>query len=99
MEGILNYILTTIIGIMLGFVINTLKNMKLKSNSKACALKTLLKSNLVNQYYVYKEIGRAPYSVKQSWNDMFDSYTDLGGNSFVKDDIKPKWDAIESYDD
>ena len=50
----------------------------------------ILKSNLLNQYYVYAEIGSVPKNIKETWYDMFESYTEPGGNSFIKHDIEPK---------
>ena len=97
MEVYFNYIVNTILGILLGNLISKLKNYKNENQLQSKALRDLLRSQLVNQYYVYKEVGKVPHYVKESWNKMYDSYSKLGGNSFVKEDIKPKWDRLESY--
>ena len=99
MEAILKYILTTLIGMILGFLVKTLKKEKEKKDIQCNAIKSLLKSNLVNQFYIYKDLGKVPHYVKQSWYDMYNSYIKLNGNSFVKEDLKPKWDELESFRD
>lgn len=105
MQYIITTTITTVTGIVIGILVNQIKHQynnmqKGKENTEIQneALKHLLKSNLVNQYYVYKDIGKAPRYIKESWDDMYNSYIKLGGNSFIKNDIKPKWDSLESYE-
>lgn len=92
-------LISNVVGLSFGFLITKLKKYRERDTVQTEALLSLLKSNLTNLYYVYKEIGKCPAYIKQTWNDMYGCYILLGGNSFVKDDIKPKWDAIESYED
>lgn len=99
MAIIINTIITTLVGAIVGYFINNFRTKQKENNAQTNALKNLLKSNLVNQYYVYKELGKIPRFIKDSWYSMYESYVELGGNSFVKDDIKPKWDNIDSYED
>lgn len=95
MDTILASALSTITGLAIGFLIKTFK----VNNVQSRALKNLLNHNLVSQYYQYKQVGKVPRHVKESWNDMYTSYVELGGNSFIKHDIKPKWDSLESYEE
>lgn len=77
---------------------NKLEKYKKKEEVQNKALRNMLKSNLVNQYYAYKNIGKVPKFIKEAWYSMYESYVDLGGNSFIRDDIKPKWDSLEIED-
>ena len=92
-------LISNVVGLTIGFLVNRLKYYYKNDKIQSIALKNLLSSNLVNLYYVYKEIGRCPVFVKKTWYNMYESYVSLGGNSFIKDDIKPKWDAIETYEE
>lgn len=98
METYFNYIINTLLGILLGTLVSKLKNYKSENKTQSKAIRDLLRSQLVNQYYVYKEVGKVPRYVKESWYKMYESYIKLGGNSFVKEDIKPKWDRLENYE-
>jgi len=95
METIIASALSTITGLAIGYLIKAFK----VNNIQSRAIRNLLNNNLVSQYYQYKEIGRVPRHVKESWNEMYASYIELDGNSFIKDDIKPKWDKLESYEE
>jgi hypothetical protein len=95
-------ILTTAIGsitsLIIGYLIKCLANYKKRDDIQSKALRNILKGNLVNQFYVYKEVGSVPRYVKEAWYDMFESYTDLNGNSFVKHDIEPKFAKLPIKD-
>ena len=96
-EIILKVILTVVSFIttgVLGYVVAKIKNYKKRDTNQEEALKCLLRSNLVNQYFVYKEAKKMPYYCKQNWYAMFEAYKNLGGNSFVID-LKQKIDDIE----
>lgn len=98
MNTILTTVLSTITGLIIGYLIKLLKGYKDRDNVQNKALRNILKSNLVNQYYVYAEIGSVPRYIKEAWYDMFESYTNLGGNSFVKHDIEPKFAQLKIKD-
>ena len=91
METIISTTLSTLTGLIIGYLIKLLKGYKDRDNVQNKALRNILKSNLLNQYYVYSEIGNVPKNIKETWYDMFESYTELGGNSFIKHDIEPKF--------
>ena len=91
MNTILTTVLSTITGLIIGYLTKLLKSYKDRDNVQNRALRNILKSNLLNQYYVYSEIGNVPKNIKETWYDMFESYIELGGNSFIKHDIEPKF--------
>ena len=98
MQTIITTSLSTITGLIIGYLVKVIANYKKRDNVQNSALRNILKSNLVNQYYVYAEIGSVPRYIKDAWYDMFESYTSLGGNSFVKHDIEPKFAQLKIKD-
>ncbi|MDD7757743.1 MAG: hypothetical protein PUJ51_25135 [Clostridiales bacterium] len=98
MNTILTTVLSTITGLIIGYLTKLLKSYKDRDNVQNRALRNILKSNLLNQYYVYSEIGNVPKNIKETWYDMFESYIELGGNSFIKHDIEPKFAKLPIKD-
>ena len=98
MQTIITTCLSTITGLIIGYLVKVIANYKKRDNVQNLALRNILKSNLVNQYYVYADIGSVPRYIKDAWYDMFESYTSLGGNSFVKHDIEPKFAQLKIKD-
>ena len=98
MQTIITTTLSTVTGLIIGYLVKVISNYKKRDNVQNSALRNILKSNLVNQYYVYAEIGSVPRYIKDAWYDMFESYTNLGGNSFVKHDIEPKFGQLKIKD-
>lgn len=90
MNTILTTALSTITGLVIGYVVSKLKdygkkNRELKENNKRQneALKLLLQNNLTNIYFVYQKLGEIPDYVYKNWKNMFHIYKILGGNDFV----------------
>lgn len=98
MNTIITTSLSTITGLAIGYLIKTITGYHTKDEMQNKALCNILKSNLVNQYYVYAEIGKIPRYVKEAWYDMFESYSELGGNSYVRHSIEPKFAQLEVED-
>lgn len=98
MNTIITTSISTITGLIIGYLVKSIVNYKKRDNVQNSALRNILKSNLVNQYYVYAEIGSVPRYVAQAWYDMFESYTQLDGNSFIKHSIEPKFSKLEVID-
>lgn len=100
-DEIILKVILTVVGFIttgvLGYLVAKIKNYKKRDTNQEEALKCLLRSNLVNQYFVYKETKKMPYYCKQNWYAMFEAYKNLGGNSFVID-LKQKIDDIEVYE-
>ena len=82
-----------------GYLIKTLVNYKKRDDTQNTAIRNILKSDLVNQYYVYAEIGKVPRYVAEAWYSMYESYVQLGGNSFIKHSIEPKFAKLEILDE
>lgn len=99
MNTIITTTLSTITGLVIGYLVKTIGNYKKRDDSQSKALRNILKSNLVNQYYVYAEIGSVPRYIKEAWYDMFESYVELGGNSYVKHSVEPQFAKLEVSDE
>ena len=82
-QDILKYIITSVLGILIGFFAKVIKDYVKGEKLEKNALKCLLRSNIVTQYYIYRELGSIPFYVKESIIQEFEAYTGLGGNSFV----------------
>ena len=98
MNTIITTSISTITGLIIGYLVKVIVNYRKRDNVQNSALRNILKSNLVNQYYVYADIGSVPRYIKEAWYDMFESYTNLGGNSFIKHDIEPKFAQLPIKD-
>lgn len=89
-SSILTYILTTIVGILIGYVI---KQITEYTNIKR-AIRGLLRAEMVNVYYGYKASKKAPFYVKEAWLMNYEVYKELKGNSFI-DSLKEEVDNWE----
>lgn len=93
-DTIIKTIITFIVSGLCGFIASEINNKRKKDSTYNEAIKCLLRANMVNVYFTYKEIGEMPYYCKQSWYLMYEAYKGLGGNSFI-DDIKKEIDGLE----
>lgn len=84
-DKIISTVITFVVSGGLGYCVNVIKNYKNKDQMQGEAIKCLLRANIVNQYYVYKQIGEVPFYVKESLHKEFEAYKALKGNSFVED--------------
>lgn len=92
LNSILTFIITTLIGIAIGYIGKTLLNFKTQKS----ALISLLRSEMTDVYYEYKEQQKIPIYKKESWDRNYDTYKSIGGNSFIMD-LKneiDKWEVI-----
>ena len=87
---IIGTIITFIVSSVLGYCVSILKNTrsqlkekKQNENLQNVALRTLLKSQLTNTYFVYNEIKEIPDYVYANFLDMLKVYESLGGNGFI----------------
>lgn len=88
---IINTAVTFIISSILGYCVSVIRGYKKKQqktkeneNIQNIALKTLLKSQLTNTYFVYSKTKKIPDYVYQGFLDNLEVYQMLGGNSYVK---------------
>ena len=91
--------ISSITSLIVGYLIKTLANYKKRDDTQNTAIRNILKSDLVNQYYVYAELGKVPRYVAQALYSMYESYVQLGGNSFIKHSIEPKFAKLKIIDE
>lgn len=83
------------IAVLYGYIKKWLKiTIKEENEVQSDAIKSLLRTSMVNTYYRYKVNKKIPYYEKESWYAEYESYTELGGNSFIKD-LKVEIDSWE----
>lgn len=87
---IIGTIITFVVSSILGYCVGLIKNYKAKLNEKKSneniqnvALKSLLRGNLTNTYFVYNELKEIPDYVYANFLDMLKVYESLGGNGFI----------------
>lgn len=62
-------------------------------------MRSQLKHSLLSSYSHCKRQGYKTLVDAEVWNDMYNSYTALKGNGLMRDDIKPKFDALDLGED
>lgn len=90
MQTIITTTLSALTGIVIGFLINKLKeyynkieNNKKNNNVQNEALKLLLQSNLTNAFFVYDETKRVKDYQYKNWLNMLKIYEVLGGDDYI----------------
>ncbi len=100
LHTIISTSITFVVSSILGYCVSVIKNYqnqlkKSKSNEiiQNLALKSLLKSNLTNIYFVYSELREIPDYAYENFLDMLSVYESLGGNGFIHTlaDKKKSW--------
>lgn len=98
---IIGTIITFVVSSILGYCVSLIKNYKKElkdkkenENIQNVALKSLLKGNLTNTYFVYNELKEIPDYVYANFLDMLSVYEGLGGNGFIHNIASKmeKWD-------
>ena len=70
---------TTLLGYLLGMIINKVKNEKQQNE----ALKCLLQNSLTNIFYVYNELGEIPDYALKNWINLMKPYEALEGDDYI----------------
>lgn len=90
MQTIITTTLSTLTGLVIGFLINKLKeyrnkieNNKKNNNVQNEALKLLLQSNLTNAFFVYDETKQVKDYQYKNWLNMLKIYEVLGGDDYI----------------
>lgn len=90
MQTIITTTLSALTGLVIGFLVNKLKeyynkieNNKKNNNVQNEALKLLLQSNLTNAFFVYDETKRVKDYQYKNWLNMLKIYEVLGGDDYI----------------
>lgn len=94
---LITYTITTILGVVLGYIFKSLSRKTKKEQAESKALVALLRHEIVNVYVSKKEDKEIPFFLKESVLIIYEVYKALGGNSFVTqliNEIK-QWKVVE----
>lgn len=83
-EQILTYIITTIIGVAIGFLGTKLKKNKKKDLAIEQGVQALLRNEIIRRYREFESKGEISILDKENLEEMFEQYKNLGGNGTVK---------------
>ncbi len=81
---ILNYVIPTILGGGIGFILTKLKKNKSKEEAIELGVQALLRNELIRRYREYEAKGEISILDKENMEAMFEQYKNLGGNGTVK---------------
>lgn len=90
LEIIIKSAITIVVSGFIGLIVKVVKDLA----TQKIAIQNLLRSEMVKVYYRYREDKKLPYYTKVSWYEDYEAYTELGGNSFIKD-LKEEIDKWE----
>ncbi len=85
LEQVILYIITTIIGTVLGFIATKFRKSKSKDLAIEEAVQALLRNELIRRYREYKAKGEMTILDRENVESMFKQYKNLGGNGTVKE--------------
>lgn len=90
MNEIIVYVISLLISAALGYLTNKIRNLKKENEAVKAGVQALLRDRMIqayNHYYVDK--GYMPIYAKESFENVYNAYHDLGKNG-VMDDIDEK---------
>lgn len=105
LENVLKAVINYVVPLILGYCISRIraykekiKKIKQNENIQNIALRTLLKNQLTNTYFVYGELKKIPDYVYENYLDMLKVYESLGGNGFIHSIAKKMedWEIVKT---
>lgn len=83
MQVIINSILSTVTGALIGYFINKLKKLKSEESDLKDSVRSMLRSDITNYYYRAMERGYILRWEKENVSYLYGSYKNLDGNSYI----------------
>lgn len=83
MQVIINSILSTVTGALIGYFINKLKRLKSEESDLKDSVRSMLRSDITNYYYRAMERGYILRWEKENVSYLYGSYKNLEGNSYI----------------
>lgn len=83
METIMATALSTITGLVIGFLVSKIQNFNKKEKNEKTTLQALLRNAITSKYYVYTELGSIPDYERRNLIYLFEEYKKWKGNSYV----------------
>lgn len=84
LQIILNYIIPLILGGIIGFLSNKLKDNNKKEKAIEEGVQALLRNEIIRRYREFETKGEISILDKENLEEMFVQYKNLGGNGTVK---------------
>lgn len=83
MQTIIATSLSTITGLIIGYMISTIKKINFREKNERTTLQALLRNAITSKYYVYTKIGNIPDYERRNLIYLFEEYKKWSGNSYV----------------
>lgn len=95
-HDILLFVITGAIGFLAMVIKKAFITFEIKFKNMELANQNMLRSQIVDIYYTYKDIKKIPFYQKEVVNACFDAYSKNGGNSFIEDLVEEinTWDVV-----
>ena len=84
LQIILNYIIPLVLGGIIGFLSNKLKDKNKKEKAIEEGVQALLRNEIIRRYREFETKGEISILDKENLEEMFIQYKKLGGNGTVK---------------
>lgn len=84
LQIILNYIIPLVLGGIIGFLSNKLKDKNKKEKAIEEGVQALLRNEIIRRYREFETKGEISILDKENLEEMFIQYKNLGGNGTVK---------------
>ena len=84
LESVIVYIITTVVGAILGFIATKFKRNKKKDLAIEQGVQALLRNEIIRRYREFESKGEISILDKENLEEMFVQYKNLGGNGTVK---------------
>lgn len=83
MKDIIISIITVALPIILGYIVHLLQEQKKDRNANSRGTMLLLRVQLIEYHSKYMTLGEIPTYAYDNFEEMYQAYHDLGGNSMV----------------
>ena len=83
METIITTTLSTITGLIIGYLIKGAKSLNQREANEKTTLQALLRNAITSKYYVYTEMGYIPDYERRNLIYLHEEYKKWKGNSYV----------------
>lgn len=83
METIISTTLSTLTGLIIGYLIKSAKSLNQREANEKTTLQALLRNAITSKYYVYTQLGHIPDYERRNLIYLFDEYKKWNGNSYV----------------
>lgn len=83
METIIATVLSTLTGLIIGYLIKGIKNLTQRETNEKTTLQALLRNAITSKYYVYMQLGHMPDYERRNLIYLSEEYKKWRGNSYV----------------